>query len=226
MKILDSIFPIHCIWCWIKWNYLCDKCKNKLVRHKEICPVCHNFSSNFKVCPKCQNKVYYNWIYIIYNYSWLIKKLILNLKYLHYYDIWWFLSQEFQKNFLKNLSPEKTIITFVPSHWIRKFWIKWYNQSQILAQNLAKKYWLNFLQITKKIKYTQSQTRLNRNQRLHNLKWCFEICPNIKLKWDEKIIIVDDITTTWSTINEISQTLKANYPNLEIYGLVLARNAN
>jgi predicted amidophosphoribosyltransferase len=63
--------------------------------------------------------------------------------------------------------------------------------------------------IIKRVKNTVQQSRLNREDRIKNLNNCFKI--NEKFLKDIKnktIIIVDDVVSTGTTINEISKVLK------------------
>lgn len=224
-NIIELIFPRTCINCNKQWDYLCKDCKKKLIAHEEICPVCHNNSKDYKVCPNCRSSnIHYEWIIIWFKYSWLLKKLILKLKYYHQKDITDFLAQRLNVVLsTTSIEKENSIISSVPSHWTRKYFIKWYNQSELLSQRLSEFSWINYKNICRKIKFTFSQTKFNRQKRLINLKDSFiNVC---QLNGNENIIIVDDITTTWSTINEIAKTIKNKYPNVKVWWLILWRHS-
>ena len=85
-----------------------------------------------------------------------------------------------------------------------------WNQSEILAREICKldKNFLLCTNILQKIRHTQPQTKLDRNERLINLKNCFGI-TNKKLIQHQHIILIDDVTTTGSTINEARQLLQS-----------------
>ena len=123
-----------------------------------------------------------------------------------------------------NVSMFPLLLTFVPSHRRRKYFVKWYNQSEILANLLAKKMGGNVIQMMKKSKHTKSQANLNREQRKNNLNNVFKIEKNISVQWDETLIIVDDIATTGSTLNEMAKTIKSVYPKMKIRWAVLGRH--
>jgi ComF family protein len=228
MNFIDHIFPKQCINCEKHWEYLCKDCKKTLQPHPEICPYCHRFSENYKTCINCKtdhNNVLEG-IITTFLYTWLLKKLILKFKYFHKHDIWDFLAERLTLAIKSNhkIPNQNLIFTSIPSHRFRKYFIKWYNQSEILAQNLSIKYWMTYKKLTNKTKRTKSQAWLNRNQRLTNLIGVFSNLQNEKLNWQETIIIVDDITTTWSTINELAKTIKQKYPHNKIRWLVLGRS--
>ena len=231
MKIVDFVFPVRCIWCSFEWTYLCRSCKKKLSPHPEICPVTHRFSPDFQVHIDSTSSVSYAWIVIWFVYEDLLKKLILQLKYYHCYDVAWFLidrllliiqtNQTLQQVMKKN----NVIVSSIPSHRYRKYFIKWYNQSELLAKWIAVKLWVSYKPLLIKRKYTRIQAFLSRQQRMNNLQWVFSLCNHNILKWDELILFVDDVMTTWSTINEAAKELKKYYPRLTIRWAVLGRHA-
>ena len=63
----------------------------------------------------------------------------------------------------------------------------------------------------KKIRYTEPMYRLNYEQRLINLKDAFEVNKNAFN--NKKILLIDDIVTTGSTLSEIIKELKKNNIN-------------
>lgn len=81
---------------------------------------------------------------------------------------------------------------------------------------MAKKIGVECVNIMKKIKYTSSQTGLNREKRLRNLDNAFEFRDMKWLETKSILVFVDDITTTGSTINELAKVVKTNLPNIEI----------
>ncbi len=74
-------------------------------------------------------------------------------------------------------------------------------------------------------KYSLPQAKIqNTDLRSENIKDSFQINLNFKENLENKnIIIVDDICTSGSTINEASEALKTLNPN-KIIGLVIAKD--
>ncbi len=92
---------------------------------------------------------------------------------------------------------------------------KGYNQSELLARSLGNKLGIPCVQLVQKNKYTPSQTSLTRQERLLNMLGSFtSIKTSINIY--QHIIIVDDIVTTGSTINEIASIIKKHSPNVHI----------
>lgn len=243
-KLINLLFPSHCITCNKQGEYLCKTCKKKLIPHPEICPLCHRFSAHYETCLDCKSDKhrYLEWIIIPFSYSNEIKKLILKLKYGHKKDVIDFLTDRlmltlqlnqriirnfpslWREGFGVGLSGAKSLVTFVPSHRYRKYFTKWYNQSELLAKNLAKKLWLPCSQLVQKTKYTKSQAKLTRKDRLKNLKNAFSLTQTHNLTETETVLLVDDVTTTWSTLNQIAKTIRTTYPKVKIRWLVIARH--
>lgn len=225
-KLLNLIFPKICFSCKKTWDYLCKNCKKTLESHPYICPSCSKNQNNFWVCARCRDTKYFDWAIIWFNYKWILKKLLINLKYYHKKDVWEFLAQRlFLVISAEKISENsKIILTYVPSHWIKTLFTRGYNQSEILAKNLAQISWYKFKSIFKKTKYTKSQVWLDRAKRLENQTWSFALSPDIKLDWDETIIIVDDILTTWTTLNQLAKTIKNIYPNIKIWWAIVWRH--
>jgi competence protein ComFC len=73
------------------------------------------------------------------------------------------------------------------------------------------------IKIANKNKSTKTQASLDKNGRIHNLKNAFSLTKNLQLQGNETLLIIDDITTTGSTINELAKLIKSQYPNIKIW---------
>ncbi len=223
--MLDFLFPKTDINSGDIWENISQLTKNKLKIHDEICYICKKESSWFDTHSHCKKKYSPEKIVTCFYYNNHIKSIILNFKYYHNYKVWEDLSK-LMLHFFKMYLPidNNVAITYVPMHWIRKYFIKWYNQSEILAKKLSKYTKLPLIKICDKWGNTKAQAKINnRNERLKNLKNSFTYNKNLKLSSISKIIIVDDIITTWSTIEEMTKCIKKQHPFLKIYWITLAR---
>ena len=229
--LISFLFPTQCIGCRKTGKELCSECMKTIQPHQELCILCHAPSSDYVLCHKCKWSQDYTGISIAFSYSWLVKKLILALKYYHKYDISRFLAYKLAVLILCNVRLsraikvwKKVMISYVPSHWTRRIITKWYNQSELLAKYVAFNIGLECKQLVEKNSYTRSQASLERWKRLNNLKTAFSLCKDVKLSDYHSIVIIDDITTTWSTIQAIARCIKADYPHLQVRWAVLARS--
>ena len=94
-----------------------------------------------------------------------------------------------------------------------------YNQSEILCNELPKD--LVKTEVFARIEDTPHQTGLGRSNRLSNLKGAFKVLDKKSIKGNV-VLILDDIYTTGSTLNECARTLKSAGAK-KVIGLTLAR---
>lgn len=96
------------------------------------------------------------------------------------------------------------LIVPIPLHWRRKR-KRGYNQAEIIAKNLEK---LTGLPVDTRLivrkKYTEPQKALDHKKRKKNLRGVFEVKRNLSHK---RILLIDDIYTTGSTIDEAAKVL-------------------
>lgn len=222
--MLDLIFPKKDINNKNLWKYISEKIKKDLIVHDEICYKCKKHNKNFITHNYCQNKFDLESVITCFYYTNNIKKYILSFKYFHKKDIvqeLWYLMNIFFNIYLSSLEKNETLISFVPMHFIRKHFLKGYNQSEVLANKIWELQNIKVLKIAKKTKNTKPQSKIKKRQlREKNIKntfKCLEIPSHIK-----NLIIVDDVLTSWSTISELTKTIKNKY-NINIYAIVLAR---
>lgn len=223
---LDLLAPKKCYSCLKEGTFLCQNCHNKIPKHLEVCFVCKRRSKSFDLCEDCKKEVYYDKIIILNYYNdTLISKLIKQAKFYWKNSILEDLVPYLYDIFILNhkiINKEDYLITSIPLHFLKKI-KRGFNQSEILCEEFSKisniKYKKNIL---KKIRKTKQQSLLSRNERLKNLKDSFIMNKKFILSIkDKRIILLDDVVTTWSTINEISKILKQFWAK-EVIWLTLA----
>jgi ComF family protein len=119
-----------------------------------------------------------------------------------------------------NISSYSLIIP-VPLHR-RRLRERGFNQSAILAREIAGRFSLplDLLSLKKNI-FTEAQVGLGKNQRTSNVKGAFDVRDHKKIE-GQKIILVDDVYTTGSTVKECARVLMKNKA-AEVAVLTLAR---
>lgn len=224
--VKDIISPKYCYSCKKEWHFLCPQCLQKITTHKPFCYWCKLRSDKFEIHKNCQKYVYYDKIIVNFHYREnVIKKLIKDSKFYSRQEIlddfWQSLSTLFLENEIID-SKDDFIITSSPMYFLRII-KRGYNHSEILAKIISRFLWIkaNF-KIIKKIKNTKQQSKLSKNDRENNLKNSFVINNRYKeeIKW-KTIIIIDDVVSTGSTINEMSKILK-DYGVKKVIWLVIA----
>ncbi len=116
---------------------------------------------------------------------------------------------------------EYSLLVPVPLHK-KRLRLRGFNQSAILAAHLARRNRLpiDFMNLIRHVN-TPEQTKLGRDMREANLKGAFSIRDKGRFK-GEKIIVVDDVYTTGSTVKECCRTLLEGQAG-EVSVLTLAR---
>jgi ComF family protein len=112
------------------------------------------------------------------------------------------------------------IISFTPLHH-RRLAERGFNQAELLAQTVSKKLKIPCESLLIKIKSTKRQVGLTGDIRRKNLTGVFKLKNSIDVN-KKQILIIDDITTTGTTLNECAKVLRAAGAK-EVWGLVVAR---
>jgi len=114
-----------------------------------------------------------------------------------------------------------SLIMPVPLH-TRRLRERGFNQSMILAEEISRHFSINldFLSL-RRVVCTESQASLSKEMRERNIKGAFSVAHAEKIN-GEKIILVDDVYTTGSTVKECARILLKNKA-AEVAVLTLAR---
>lgn len=161
-------------------------------------------------------------------YQGAIKKMIRRLKYYHRAQRADTIAQRLQRLVMDHLeqSPHPNcVIGYVPSHRYRRYRVKGYNQSLLLAQQLSARTGLPVVHVATKTRHTQSQVSLSRQSRWNNLRDVFALQESgIDDGIARRVYIVDDLTTTGATFHYLAQTIKKTHPDREVRGCAVARS--
>ncbi|NRA73518.1 MAG: ComF family protein [Rickettsiales bacterium] len=215
-QAIEVIFPSKCLIC-ASWSnkgiLICSSCWQKIEfitdPKCEICGYPFGFDSGKgSLCAPChQNNPYFDKAFTIFKYSAVSKSLIFKLKYNDQLHIAYFFAQLIA-NKLQNFYEYRFIVP-VPLH-PRRIRERLYNQSAILGSHVAKLARLEFLpSILSKKRYDVPQSQLSRDRRKKNVLNSFVIAEDyINCIKGKNIILIDDVYTTGSTVNECSKVLK------------------
>jgi ComF family protein len=118
--------------------------------------------------------------------------------------------------------PAPDLILPVPLH-PKRLKERGFNQSGLLAGELARKLRVpvSFNTIVRK-NPTQPQTRLNRRQRLKNVKGAFDLTGAARVR-GRRILLLDDVFTTGTTLSECARSLKRRGGASEVHALTVTR---
>jgi competence protein ComFC len=91
----------------------------------------------------------------------------------------------------------------VPLHW-RKRWQRGFNQSELLARGVGRKWGLPVVRALRRLRYTVTQTGLSHSARRKNVAAVF--VPRRKVE-GQRILLIDDVLTTGSTASACAAAL-------------------
>ncbi len=195
-----------------------SKCQVCLV---QICHVCGTESRLGFVHTDCREKSYLDGLLFVVSYDWICKNLIRDGKYGYYYEIFNDLGK-IMGDYAKSYKVfDNAIILPVPLHSF-KYKKRGFNQSALLAKNIALRRSCEMYQILKRVKHTKSQVSQDKAGREINLKSAFKVVDYKNLDYTRNVIIVDDVFTTGSTLSECAKTLKAAGFK-HVYGFTFAK---
>ncbi|SMB78058.1 competence protein ComFC [Peptoniphilus asaccharolyticus DSM 20463] len=182
----------------------CLKCSHKKVYKYNLCESCYsNLKLNVIWDRELENV---DKVIVGGEYVGLLREILIDFKFrdcVYYADV---LSEIMSEKLLKSrIYREYEAITYVPMHKVDLL-ERGYNQSEILAKKIADNVLLDFVEPIEKIKSTKRQIEVTSSERYRNLKGVFRVVDRLP----ENIILVDDVVTTGSTVDEIAKVLKEN----------------
>lgn len=234
-NIFSLIFPNHCIICGEliqnnNMNYICIDCINKNLDyiHKDEyirCSKCGRIlESETSICICRNEELYFDECRSMLYYKNHAIDLIHEMKFSHRYlickDLAVMLSF-YYKDYIKKYDA----VAFVPLGK-RRFLERGYNQSFIIAETISKILNIKLIDnIIFRKKETKALSLLNsKEDRINMIRNAFSINHNYKLLNKINLLIIDDVFTTGSTLNEMSKELK-KIDNIKSIGVLTAAHA-
>ena len=211
--IRELLFPRRCPVCdkpvRPAGRLICEECKNKLKYVSEIhCLKCGKPLSDEteEYCSDCRKKKHkFVQGKSLYEYRSAVGT-IYRFKYAKRQEYAEFLGREMAIHFKEDMKKWKAeALIPVPIHKSRKYQ-RGYNQAELLAEEIGRRTGIPVKKnLIVRCKKTVPQKMLKDAERQNNLKKAFKIGQNdVKLS---TIIIIDDIYTTGSTVNEMADIL-------------------
>ena len=213
INIIDMLFPQVCGICGkLNKEGLCNKCKINLEELVENGIVNQSLEG-----------MYFDELIYIFKYEGLIRKFILDYKFHEkpymYISIVAFILKN--KIIYEKMQNYDTIIPVPISK--KRMKERGYNQSLLIAKKISQSLKIplqtNCLFKTKNI---IEQSKLNKEQRKENIQNVYKL-KNKEILKNKRILLIDDIYTTGSTVNECSKILQQGMPK-KIDVLVLAKD--
>lgn len=221
-SILDIIYPVRCPVCGEivvpKGEKICSPCKEKLPFINE--PRCMKCSKPLEYeekeyCSDCERKNYhFDKGFSVWIYNDDMRHSIAQFKYHNKKEYADYYTEEMVRNCGKGIRKTRPdVIVPVPIHR-SKYLERGYNQADILARRVGKALGLPVLSdLLIRTKKTLPQKKLSDKERLKNLEKAFEFNQMKMNRYGgkiSKVLLIDDIYTTGSTIEACTNILKQN----------------
>jgi competence protein ComFC len=203
---------------------ICTRCGEPLSGHDDK-DIFDKTVSNSKICSLCKNERYnFYRLRSFTEYNDTTSKIILKYKYKKYYYLADLLVDFLELAYKSYYFKEKIdFLETVPdySSGLYANEIKNRNHMNPVAERLSRSTGIPFLNNVIKIRETERQHVLDRTNRKINLKGAFKVIDTLKVH-RRNFLIIDDVWTTGSTLNELSAVLKNAGAN-KIFLLTVAR---
>jgi len=215
--LLSLFYPSHCAKCGADTAagiHLCKACGGEARRIEA--PFCERCSEPFAgaidavfVCPRCGGQPnHFECAVTRYRSKGVVREFIHRFK----YDRHFYLRHPLADWLAETLEDDRIrahpfdAFVPVPLHPAR-LRERDFNQAEVLADLLARRAGKPVLHAIHRIRYTTTQTRLERHQRMENLRNAFRV-RHTALVQSRHLILVDDVFTTGSTVDECARVLR------------------
>jgi competence protein ComFC len=216
--LVSLFYPANCDLCGAavaRGEYLCPACEEKAPRIAP--PFCAKCSDPFSgaidqefTCANCAHRsLEFDAAVSAYQSRGIVRVIILRFKYgralhLRHAIGRWLLRA---MNDTRLHSRTFDIIVPVPLHPAR-LRERGFNQAELLARIVSAETNVRLLPALKRIRYTTTQTAFDRLERMENLRNAFRLRRNMAVR-DLRVLLVDDVLTTGSTLSECARVLRA-----------------
>jgi ComF family protein len=215
--LVSLFFPPHCASCGADTSrgvHVCAECQAR-ARPIEP-PFCHRCSEPFDgaidgefECANCGDRtLHFDCAVAPYLSRGIVREFIHRFKYDHER----FLRRPLGAWLADGLTdprlqdPPFDAIVPVPLHPTR-LRERGFNQAALLAELLGERAAVPVMECLQRTRYTTTQTRLDRHERMENLRNAFRVRHNASVQ-SRHLLLVDDVFTTGSTVDECARVLR------------------
>jgi competence protein ComFC len=215
--LLCLLFPPHCAICradTASGVHLCEPCAGDAKRI--VAPFCQQCSQPFEgdlpdsfTCSNCRDRQFhFDCAVAAYRASGVVREFIHRFKYERAYYLRHPLAEwaaEALEDERIKWTPVDALVP-VPLHSARRR-EREFNQAEVIAELLARRCGKPVVNALERIRYTTTQTRLDRHERMENLRGAFRVRQRIEVQ-SRHFLLVDDVFTTGSTVEECARVLR------------------
>jgi len=202
--LLEAVFPARCLICRREGEYFCQS-------HR-----------NFPLPPRSEAVFeFLDEIFAVTAYfDPVVERAVEFFKFRGFKD----LGSDFAREIVDRLGQDffkNAMLVPIPLHWTRRFF-RGFNQSEILAKEIAKLTQKTVVRTDlRRIRRSRQQSKLSKSERIENVRDVF-LWTGDQIDNREKIVIIDDVVATGSTIDFAARELK-NAGAGKVFAVVFAR---
>lgn len=223
---LDFLYPplcIHCRGVHSENGYFCSTCIGilEMLKEERRCKHCFSAVVSSAFCNNCKSyPIIYQRVASVFEYSGPPATLIKKMKYGSKPYFAEGAAAFMTAQFIELGWPMPDLITSIPMSWLKQV-NRGYNQSELLAQALAKFIGVPYRELLSREFGGASQASLNSVQRKSMDENPFALKKSVDLS-GIRVLVVDDVLTTGTTLRKCGQALEAGYPS-SLYALTFCR---
>ena len=222
--LLGLVYPRACYGCEAimadQKGWLCDHCRSQL--HPITYPLCEvcgqpfsgDIAADFR-CSNCADRfLQFDFARAGYQSKNLARVMVHRFKYNGHFYLASLLGEMLNKalddpRILEAENNVEWVLVPVPLH-TRRLREREFNQAEELCREVARQRGLKMVNALRRTRYTRRQVRLERTERLNNLRGAFAMSPKTRERESivgKQVLLVDDVLTTGATASECAQTL-------------------
>lgn len=192
-RLVDLIYPARCMFCGRTFTPDAEPL---------ICPACFGQYSNLD--PGVLTLLSGVKCLYVFDYSGDVRSAVLRFKFGG--------KPQYIKGFMHFIRPvveefsDFDLVTWVPVSPFRRL-SRTYDQSRVIAEAVSKAIDLPLVKTLRKIKHNRRQSTLSGDKRKQNIVNAFSAVHIDKIK-NARILLIDDIVTTGSTLSECAAVLR------------------
>ena len=220
INVLDLLYPPKCVFCRDilrlgKEEGICRTCSEEIEYITgEICPMCGKpVGKPIKACHECRSfESFFTRNYALFAYEGMVREAIHRFKYKRNPQYGKYFAKAMTQKFHAEITAHDFLIAIPMYH--TKMKRRGFNQADILAKEISALTGVPTLDnVLIRTKDTKAQQALNRAARFNNLSDAFALTSDEHIK-GKKILLVDDIFTTGTTINKCAKILNGSAAEL------------
>lgn len=203
-RLIGTLAPHQCLVCGNEGSLLCAWCLPDAIEPLPArCYKCKEQSNESAVCKKCRRNSPLKHVWVRAQYKHVAKQLVYRLKFSHTPAAAAPIAELLGES-LPWMSPD-TIVVHVPTATSRRRQ-RGFDHSELIAKQLARFLGLRHCSLVARYGHTR-QVGAKRKERLTQLKDAFYPRQEYLIK-NASILLIDDIVTTGSTVEEAAKILK------------------